>query len=78
MEIIKNTWGSLNSDRLHIAFLVAINLMIGIDLLDSNLIAKIHALHFYTNTYLQVKVAYLIIGTALITALTYVLTPKNI
>ena len=78
MRTLKNTWRSINSDRLHIAFLIAVNLMIGIDLLDSNLIAKIHALYFYTNTFLQVKIAYLTIGTVLLTTLTYLLTPKSL
>lgn len=78
MERLNKLRVSINSDRLKVAFLMATVAMMAIDLIDSNLVARIHALHFYTNTFLQVKVAYLIIGTALTTTLTYLSTPKSL
>ena len=58
--------------------MVAMTLLVMLDTVEPNLIAKVHALHFNTNTFIQVKVAFLTMGLLVISYVTYLTTPKSI
>ena len=58
--------------------MVAMTLLVMLDFIRPNLIAEVHALYFSTNTFVQVKVAFLTMGLLVISYVTYLTTPKSI
>ena len=76
MKTLNTVVSTINLNKLKLSFTMAMVLLVVLDLIEPNLIAKIHVLHFSLFSYLQVKVAYLTLGLLFIGTLTYLTTPK--